>query len=179
MNTKRNARYQETEQQIIDAFIHLLNCKTINNISVSDLCKTGHLSRPTFYAHYEDINDLIYKIEQEKSKRIKELLILSEATLHDKFVKYFEFLKENQQFYHAYFSMESNSSLVNEMMQSYKEKQIADHTYSVTEKYYMHFFKSGIKEIAAEWLKNDCKESPLFMADLLTDGLSAFIKERM
>lgn len=175
MNISGNKRYLETEQRIMDAFIELLNRKDINSISVSDICKIGHLSRSTFYSHYEDINALVYKIEEDKSKKIKELLVLSTCSLHDKLVQYFDFLRENKRFYKAYFTMDSNTSLVSEMMQSYKENLISSNSYSVAVHYYMLFFKAGIKEIAAEWLNRDCIELSAYMADLLTKELSCFI----
>lgn len=175
MNISGNNRYLETEQRIMNAFIELLNKKDINSISVSDICKKGQLSRPTFYSHYEDINDLVYKIEEDKSKKINELLVLSTCSLHDKFVQYFDFLRENNRFYKAYFTMESNTSLVKKMMQSYKDNLTASSNYSVAVHYYMLFFKAGIKEIAAEWLNRGCIESSAYMADLLTKELSCFI----
>lgn len=119
----------------MDAFIELLHKKDINSISVSDICKKGHLSRPTFYSHYEDINALVYKIEEDKT---------------------------NKRFYKAYFTTESNTSLVSEMMQSYKESLTSGNGYSVAVHYHMLFFKAGIKEVAAEWLNRDCMESSAF-----------------
>lgn len=168
MNTTGNNRYLETEKRITDAFTELLNIKDADEISVSDICKKSRISRPTFYAHYEDINDLFYKVEAEKSKKIKELLIVSEDSLSDKFTRYFEYLRENRLFYNAYFSMDSNSSLVTELMDSYKKRLPCRQAHSSDAHYHMLFFKAGIREIAAEWLKNGCLESPRYMAGLLS-----------
>lgn len=175
MNTQKNSRYRETEQRIREAFVELLNQKDANRISVSDICQKGHLSRSAFYAHYEDINELIYRLESEKSKRIKEVLVVSDDGLHDKLEKYFAYLMENRRFYQAYFTMESNASLVTELMRSYEGTVLPKEPDAAATHYYMHFLKAGIREIAAEWLKHDCKESPADMAELLTKGLPQFL----
>ena len=62
MNMSGNSRYIDTEGKIQCAFMELLGKKSLNAVSVSDICTMAHISRPSFYAHYDDINDLIMHI---------------------------------------------------------------------------------------------------------------------
>ena len=65
MNVSGNSRSAYTKQKIQQAFMDLLGKKTFDKISVSDICGLAEISRPSFYAHYDDINDLILQIEHE------------------------------------------------------------------------------------------------------------------
>lgn len=56
--------YNETEARIQEAFFSLLEKKPIDEISVRELCFSAHISLPSFYAHYDDINDLATKQRQ-------------------------------------------------------------------------------------------------------------------
>lgn len=75
MNISNNRRYQETEQRIQSAFLKLLESgKDIDEIYIQDICRAGNITRPTFYSHYEDINDLVMQIEMEKAERIRSIM---------------------------------------------------------------------------------------------------------
>ena len=55
MNTKHNIKYQNTDETIKNAFISLLQTKKIHTITINEICNKSHISRTTFYVHYEDI----------------------------------------------------------------------------------------------------------------------------
>ena len=55
MNISNNKRYIETEARIHLAFEKLLSVKSFNEITVNNICNEAGISRPSFYAHYEDI----------------------------------------------------------------------------------------------------------------------------
>lgn len=97
MNTSNNRRYQDTEQKIVNAFFHLLESgKTLEQISVQNICHIAGISRPSFYTHYEDINDMVVKIEKEKAENIQ-VILMNEAIPSFRILKrYFEYLKENR-----------------------------------------------------------------------------------
>ena len=47
------------------AFTKLLREKPIQRIAVKELCQEAGVNRSTFYAHYQDIYDLLTKIEED------------------------------------------------------------------------------------------------------------------
>ena len=49
---KKDIRYNRTESLILDSFIELANKKSIEFISVTDICNKAKISRNAFYAHY-------------------------------------------------------------------------------------------------------------------------------
>lgn len=58
-------RVRITKKLIRHALTDLMRNKPIQNISVKELCEKAGINRGTFYAHYEDIYDLMNQIEQE------------------------------------------------------------------------------------------------------------------
>ena len=61
---KKDIRYNRTESLILDSFIELANKKSIEFISVTDICNKAKISRNAFYAHYEDKYDFLNKITE-------------------------------------------------------------------------------------------------------------------
>lgn len=172
MNTSNNRRYQETEHKINRAFFQLLDSgKTIDQIFVQDICQIAHISRPSFYTHYEDINDMIVKIEKEKAKSIRDILISEAIPSGRTLEKYFEYLQENRSFYIAYFSSGDNSHIAKPLMDAYFKQNRNYHEQTGLSgeslKYLMSFFASGLKAVACDWLTGGCRESPAQMASLV------------
>lgn len=48
MNTPNNKRRKNSQEKIERAFVHFLQTKEINEISVTDICKEAKLNRSTF-----------------------------------------------------------------------------------------------------------------------------------
>ena len=85
MNISNNKRYIETEARIHLAFEKLLSVKSFNEITVNNICNEAGISRPSFYAHYEDINDMMNQIELERGLAIKQMLISADRLTVDSF----------------------------------------------------------------------------------------------
>lgn len=172
MNTFHNKRFQETEEQIKGTFLTLLKKgKLINEIYVQDICRLAGISRPTFYTHYEDINDLILRIEHENMQHIHGILIREPVPDKEAFLKYFTFLKENQSFYTALFSTNDSPHITEELMHSFAEMHSTFFLNAgfdmETISFLMTFFCAGLKALALKWLLNGCRESPQEMVELL------------
>ena len=67
MNIKNNSRYKANSEKIETAFLTLILNHKYEDITISDICKQADVNRSTFYCHYDDINDLIIKIEVLKN----------------------------------------------------------------------------------------------------------------
>ena len=63
LTESRRTRYTRTV--IEDSLIDLLREKPMNAITVSELCAKADVNRSTFYAHYDDLPDLLGTIENE------------------------------------------------------------------------------------------------------------------
>lgn len=78
MNTKNNQRTGLSKLLFKNALMDLLKEKgSVAKISVRELCERAELNRSTFYAHYDEPNDLLMEIETE----------LLNATIHNSVCK--------------------------------------------------------------------------------------------
>lgn len=171
VNTSKNKRYQETEERIYQTFTQLLSAKGYSDITVHDICTGAKISRPTFYAHYEDINDMIIQMEQEKGTQIQKLLIPNGLLSVHSFEQYFYFLKENRGFYLAYLTASSGGNITSRLMDTFLHTQNIPSSDRV--RYQMLFFMAGLKSIAHNWLLNDCQVPIRLLAEIAYDQYGA------
>ncbi len=57
-------RYSVADEAILGAFFKLLEEKTPNRITVSDITKTAGIARSTFYNHYQNSPSLVSAVEE-------------------------------------------------------------------------------------------------------------------
>lgn len=173
MNIKNNSRYKMNSEKIETAFLTLILNHKYEDISISQVCKQAGINRSTFYCHYDDINDLIIKIESKFAKGTANIFNYGERQTHEAFVEMFTFIKENKYFYKAFLNIpyvtlaETNTKI--DVL-----KHIGNNSNIETSKrmgifYRASFFGAGIKEMCRLWLKFDCRETPEQMAKLLLD----------
>ena len=169
MNINFNQRYQSTEEKIQKALFSLLRFEKYNEISIKQICYEAGINRSSFYAHYQDINDLMIKTEESLSKQIEDIFNPNVMWNHEVFIKLFEFLLKNKDFYKAY--LQTNEQTFMEKNDFIKFLQIMPKTstpYSTeTLMYHMAFFAGGIKALAKSWIMQGCKESPEQMAKII------------
>lgn len=173
MNIAFNMRYLSTEEKIQKALFSLLKIRKYNDISIKELCYEAGINRSSFYAHYQDINDLMIKTEQNLSGGIIKIFDLKGKWDEKVFVKLFEFLLKNKNFYKAY--LEANEQTFMEKndfigyLKTLKGNKKAD-MFSETEKmYHMAFFAGGLKALSKSWIMRNCEETPEQMATILTN----------
>lgn len=167
MNTKNNKRRRESISKIEKVFLDMLQTKSLNEITVSDICKKAELNRSTFYANYTDIYDLADKIKEYLEAEVGRLYIderINSFNSHD-YLKLFYHIKENQIFYRTYFKLgyDNNNNIVWEYDTNLAEKYF-DNKYM---DYHIEFFKSGLNAIIKKWLANGCTESPEEIAEII------------
>lgn len=173
MNVKNNKRYKISSEKIETTFLSLILNHKYEDITISQICEHANINRSTFYSHYDDINDLIIKIESMFAKSMASIFNNGLRQTHQAFIEMFTFVQENKYFYKAFLNIpyitlaESNtksSVLTNIKDNNYQpEQNISD----VNLFYRASFFGAGIKELCRIWIARDCKESPTEMAQLL------------
>lgn len=173
MNITYNQRYQSTEEKIQKALFSLLRIRNYNDIAIKEICYEAGINRSSFYAHYQDINDLMIKTENKLSMGIMQIFKPSEEWNESVFVKLFEFLLEHKDFYKAYLGtneltfMEKNDFI--NFIKLINTTDIAN-KFDYNERiYHMAFFAGGIKALSKSWIQTGCKESPQQMAKILTN----------
>ncbi len=70
MDDRRNAR---TEALLKETLLSLLKKKSLNKLTVAEICRRANLGRGTFYLHYADVFDLYESIEIDAMDRLSDV----------------------------------------------------------------------------------------------------------
>lgn len=181
MNTPNNKRKKESMERLEKVFIELLQTKELNEISVSDICKRAGLNRTTFYANYTDIYGLADSIRDKLEVAVSDLYRneITQGFNSNDYLKLFRHIKENQIFYRTYFKLGYDNKY---RIISYDTGLAQTHFKNRFIEYHMEFFKAGITQIIKLWLKNDCKESPEEIFEIIKSeyqGREAFFENKV
>lgn len=171
MNVLNNQRYQSTEEKIKKALFSLLKIRKYNDISIKEICYEAGINRSSFYAHYQDINDLMIKTEQELSKKMMKIFNPQQKWDKQVFEKMFDFLYENRIFYKSYLTTNEQTFMEQSDFVNYIDivnRNIVNNKYNQNEViYHMAFFAGGIKAMSKSWIMGNCKETPQQMSEIL------------
>lgn len=178
MNTKNNKRAQGTDEAIIRAVFEIIQLerRPLGKITVREVCEKAEINRSTFYAHYQDVFDVVEKVEKNMAK-------MHHARLQDVFragggfreaiESMLEFVREYREFYSLYFSQSNRVSHMIEILNFPFQEQILQ----IQEKdmggvpgegvYHYRFFTAGMASLLTIWLDRDCRETPAELYEIL------------
>jgi len=178
MDNLGNAKFQFTEELIKKALLSLLKRKRYNGFSVKDLCIEAGINRSSFYAHYQDINDLMIKTKDRLAAKMNAIWKPkhpSDEYSREMFVDLFTFIKEYKDFYYAFLKNHTPSFVADEMLE-WQTKHFEQVLFSKGIRYtraeidyHLYFFGGGLKALCGRWLHNGCREPPEQMAKVLHD----------
>lgn len=180
MNVKNNRLNRETDEKIIRT-VYLMMTKEhrpIGKITVREICEKADIHRSTFYAHYEDVYDLVERVERSMSRQLTETFFrkLDEgAHARECFAELFSFIKEHREFY-LYYLSESRKSGVLELAwdmirDRYSGTDVGPKSFGAGSmedmEYHGAFFLIGMTAVVRMWLKDGCKKEPAELYDLI------------
>lgn len=176
---KSESKYFNTAKKMDKALISLLEEKSFEYITVSEICKRAEVNRSTFYLHYENTVDLLnetarfllddfaayFNVDVEnitnkfKENSLDELNFISDEYLHP----YLSYIKENRSVFSTVL-LHSVSFGFNEIFQRLYDNIfnpiLERYNYPATDrKYAMMFYLNGITAIVTEWLKDGCEKT--------------------
>ncbi|MCD7728826.1 MAG: TetR/AcrR family transcriptional regulator [Clostridia bacterium] len=181
---RAQSKFHNTSIKMQNALVQLLDEKSFNNISVSDICKKAEVNRSTFYSHYENVYELLKEIQSDSIKAFetkmnkqtaldnidykehKDLVFIT----HEYLIPYLEFIKTNKKLYNIYMDnfqifngTEYENNLINSllpvMLKSINDKNIAD--------YMLRYFLGGINNIIKKWIDHDCEDDILLICEII------------
>ncbi|RPK01482.1 TetR/AcrR family transcriptional regulator [Priestia endophytica] len=182
---KVDRRVTKTRKAILSAYLSLLQTKGVHAISVSDITEKADINRATFYAHYEDkqnlqeqiikeiLDDLEEAIEKDISKEEQNNFTLT--TLEGIFIRMLENIYSHKEFYTVMLGNNGPSIFVDDLQHiicKYTTKGLvtvhADKIdLIVPEAIYLSYVTSAQFGVIKYWIKNHYSETPLFMAQQL------------
>lgn len=156
-----------TRMVIKEAFLKFLEDKSLEEITIKEICLEANINRATFYRNYEDIYQLFEEIENELIQEA-----FPNGTNSYDITQLLDVIYHNQAFYKEFFSNHLQSSFIknitNEMKITFanilKEKGVYNEQ---TYHYQFHFALHGATGLLKEWFDNGCEPAPKEFSKLL------------
>ena len=161
---------------IVGSLVELSKKKDIDKITVKDLVEECHISRQSFYYHFQDIYALIEWSCEEDSRKA-----LSDNTTYDTW---------QQGFLNILHAVEDNKPFIINVYRHVSQEQILQYLYRVVyglliavveecaqgmtvrdedKKFIADFYKHAFVGLTLEWIKSDMKPSPESIVSRLSD----------
>ena len=176
---KSESKYFNAAKKMDKALISLLEEKSFEYITVSEICKRAEVNRSTFYLHYENTVDLLdetarfllndfisyFNIDVKNiTNRIKESSLDELNFISNEYLQpYLTYIKDNKSVFSTVL-LHSVSFGFNEIFQRLYDNIfnpiLERYNYPAADrKYAMMFYLNGITAVATEWLKDGCEKT--------------------
>ena len=175
MVRKENQRIALTRRLLQDALLRLLSQSTLEEISVTALCKEAGINRATFYNHYTSPSMLLGEMEKQLVAELEEITKESSTleTIVDHLEQYCIILKENAELmailvrYH----IDRDIAGLISSATSYYERNRLDLNQTPMDSGTIHlvsvFLYSGAYSLIQEWLIRKIDKTPREIAELI------------
>lgn len=161
--TKTDRRIAKSKKAIVDAFLELLETRSVDEISVSSITEKANIARKTFYLHYYDKYDLLDTLIDEHLNEMKQRTVISNDKNYSKaeqewfayidtHYKFFENMlshKGTEYFREQFlqFLIDDTEEEMKDIIPDKKDREIA-----------VQFFSYGVLGILEWWLNSDNPE---------------------
>ncbi len=182
----------QTKRIYMNAFIELNTHRTIDKISIKELCSHVGFNRGTFYLHFQDIYDLREQIENELLKDIKVIVLeLGNNNFQteppDKakiaFSNMLEYVKKHHSYFEVLIGPTGDISFINKMKDNIKlllnDVLLLIGNRKIDKDHYDFILEYGLSAnigIITYWLKNGMKmpinELVTLFNELMFNGLA-------
>lgn len=175
MERRENQRVQLTKRLLKEALLKLLREKPLEQISVSELCRTADINRATFYNHYAIPQDVLREMEQEIATELRKLAPETQTP---------ETAKAYMERICAY--LYDRRALMRILLESHTDRDILEIVSETNRRYWSRFgeknehgldedgvrlmvtfYSSGAYYMIRRWLLEDVRKTPREVADLI------------
>ena len=163
MNTKNNQRTRLSKLLFKNALMDLLKEKgSVAKISVRELCDRAELNRSTFYAHYNEPNDLLMEIETElldaTEEHLKKIGEENDAGAHKYILSFLQYIKQNDKQFRTLlidsFDPEFRSRFMQQSIIQFVENLRIELPKEL-EQYIFSYILNGSTGIIIQWIRSD------------------------
>lgn len=176
MAQKENQRITLTKKLLQEGLLRLLEQKSLDKISVTELCRESGINRATFYNHYNSPHDLLTSIEAKLVTGLKEIINSPKTAdnLHDHLEALCTYFYDNGRT----ILILHNCNADRELTKSLYEYNLDFHGFRLKTKYSPNiqpeaihlisvYFYTGCYNLALEWLQKGIPATPKEIAELL------------
>lgn len=163
MNTKNNQRTRLSKMLFKNALMDLLKEKgSVAKISVRELCDRAELNRSTFYAHYQEPNDLLIEIETElldaTEEHLKKIGAENDIGAHKYILSFLKYIRQNDKPFRTLLIDSTDPEFRSRFMQQ-SIIQFVDNLRielpKELEQYIFSYILNGSTGIIIQWIRSD------------------------
>lgn len=163
MNTKNNQRTRLSKLLFKNALMDLLKEKgSVAKISVRELCDRAELNRSTFYAHYNEPNDLLMEIETElldaTEEHLKKIGEENDAGAHKYILSFLQYIKQNDKQFRTLLIDSDDPKFRSRFMQQSIIQFVENLRIELSkelEQYIFSYILNGSTGIIIQWIRSD------------------------
>ncbi len=172
-------RVKRTKKLLRDSLFSLLQEKSINEITVTELTDVADINRATFYFYYTDIFDMLDQIQNEAYDLFECVLQGAEdcASTPEAFVKYVEnilvFCKQNPSIARFVITREYNNNKVLTKIKKLLAKNVPvakeQYTQDDPRRFILNFALNSLTGTVVDWMDDGMVIPPNVMAEFISD----------
>ena len=172
-------RVKRTKKLLRDSLFSLLQKKSINEITVTELTDVADINRATFYFYYTDIFDMLNQIQDEAYELFEDVLQGADecTATPEAFVKYVEnilnFCKQNTAIARFVITREYNNNKVLTKIKKLLAKNVpvAKEQYAQDDprRFILNFALNSLTGTVVDWMDDGMVIPPNVMAEFITD----------
>lgn len=181
-------RVIKTKEALKEALMLLLKQKSLNSISVTEICRLAKVNRGTFYAHYGQVENLFEEYFKEIMRNLKESYLEPYKyawTIHTKelepgTIRIFHHIETYREFYRIVFSKTAPLSyyyLLFDHLQQLLEEDLRLHGNDKIDTAMLSAYQANaILGLVIEWHRQDFRQGADEMNQLLVELLQYVIR---
>lgn len=160
MNTTNNQRARITMLLFQDRLVSLLaEGRTIDTITITELCKSAGLNRGTFYAHYRVPKDILDELEEDTYRQFTAYIAaLNRTNDVERLTQLLKYIRSNRVVYYVLFSQNGSTAFVNRIVASVLS-ELSDLNQYIKDPrlipYLYSFLIHGSEHMVLDWLHAD------------------------
>ena len=155
-------RIEKTRQSIINAFIELRSHKELERITIKELCEKAQINKSTFYAHYNEPNDLLTEIENEilqsTEEHLRKIGEENDAGAHKYLLSFLKYIKENDKIFRTLLIDSADPNFRSRFMQQSIIQFVDNLRIELPkdfEQYIFSYILNGSTGIIIQWIRSD------------------------
>ncbi|MEY8000771.1 TetR/AcrR family transcriptional regulator C-terminal domain-containing protein [Clostridium sp. Mt-5] len=171
----------KANQLLKDTFIELYIYKSINKISVKELCQKSGLNRGTFYSYYENIDNLLEEIEEELLSDVVNIMKTENIIIHkqedlniflETIKKLFNYIREHSNYFKALVGKNGDSLFIHKIKNAMKMKlsikfKAEKRSLGNLNEYLLEYISSANIGVMTYWVETGMKADPEDLINLM------------
>ena len=175
MNKKDNQRTRLSKMLLKNAMLTLLKEKrTVNKITVRELCTAAELNRSTFYAHYNEPKDLLDEITAQLlgdiAAYLKEIGEGNDTDAYKAVAKFLKYIRQNDMEFRTLLVDSTDTDFKNQFMQVSVNEIIRSFDISLAadeEQYVYSYILNGSTNVIMQWIRSGYSVEESKLVELL------------